>query len=154
LQVKNQLGKLASGGVNILLTNVKSVINSHFFLFYNIYHIYFFSPMEQNIYTILITLITVLTSTAAWKFYERKLSMKAMKEKGEQRDSEMFRDDLRERVVKLETLLQESAKEKDKMRENIILLTAQVSKLEVEVEFLRKDNEMLRAENNALRSRL
>jgi hypothetical protein len=112
LQGKNQLGKLVIGGVNILFTNVKSVINSHFFLFYNIYHIYFFSPMEQNIYTILITLITVLTSTAAWKFYERKLSMKAMKEKGEQRDSEMFRDDLRERVVKLETLLQESAKEK------------------------------------------
>lgn len=110
--------------------------------------------MEQNIYTILITLITVLTSTAAWKFYERKLSIKAMKEKGEQRDSEMFRDDLRERVVKLETLLQESAKEKDRMRENIILLTAQVSKLEVEVEFLRKDNEMLRAENNALRARI
>jgi len=110
--------------------------------------------MEENIYTILITLITVLTSTAAWKFYEKKLNVKSMKEKGEQKDSELFRDDLRDRVVKLETLLQESAKEKDKMRENIILLTSQVSKLSVEVEFLRKDNEMLRAENNALRTKI
>lgn len=110
--------------------------------------------MEENIYTIFITLITVLTSTAAWKFYEKKLNVKSMKEKGEQKDSELFRDDLRERVIKLETLLQESAKEKDKMRENIILLTAQVSKLSVEVEFLRKDNEMLRAENNALRTKI
>jgi chromosome segregation ATPase len=62
--------------------------------------------------------------------------------------------EMNQRIVKLETLLSESSKEKDKMRENIILLTAQISKLEVEVEFLRKDNEMLRAENNALRSRL
>jgi hypothetical protein len=110
--------------------------------------------MEQNIYTIIITLLTVLTSTAAWKYYERKLSLKAKKEEDDSQDSRLFRDDLRERIVKLETLLSESAKEKDKMRDNIILLTAQVSKLEVEVDFLRKDNEKLRAENSALRARI
>jgi hypothetical protein len=110
--------------------------------------------MEQNIYTIIITLLTVLTSTAAWKYYEKKLSLKAKKEEDDSQDSRLFRDDLRERIVKLETLLSESAKEKDKMRDNIILLTAQVSKLEVEVDFLRKDNEKLRAENSALRARI
>jgi hypothetical protein len=110
--------------------------------------------MEQNIYTIIITLLTVLTSTAAWKYYERKLSLKAKKEEDDSQDSRLFRDDLRERIVKLETLLNESSKEKDKMRENIILLTSQLSKLEVEVDFLRKDNEKLRAENSALRARI
>jgi hypothetical protein len=110
--------------------------------------------MEQNIYTILITLVTVLTSTAAWKYYEKRLSMKAKREDDETKDGKLFRDDLRERIVKLETLLQESSKEKDKMRDNIILLTSQLSKLEVEVDFLRKDNEKLRAENSALRSRI
>jgi len=54
-------------------------------------------------------------------------------------------------VLKLETLLIESSKEKDTMRESILVLTAQVSKLEVEVDFLRKDNEKLREENNILR---
>ena len=68
------------------------------------------------------------------------------------KDGKMFRDDLRDRVLKLETLLVESSKEKDKMRENIISLTSQVSRLEVEVEFLRKDNEALRSENNLLRA--
>jgi len=110
--------------------------------------------MEQNIYTILITLVTVLTSTAAWKYYEKRLSMKSKREDDETKDGKLFRDDLRERIVKLETLLQESSKEKDKMRDNIILLTSQLSKLEVEVDFLRKDNEKLRAENSALRSRI
>lgn len=108
--------------------------------------------MEQQVYTIIITLLTVLTSTAAWKFYERKLNLKAKKEENNTLDGRLFRDDLRERIVKLETLLVESSKEKDKMRENIVVLTAQVSKLEVEVEFLRKDNETLRAENHLLRA--
>jgi len=80
--------------------------------------------------------------------------MKAKREDDETKDGKLFRDDLRERIVKLETLLQESSKEKDKMRDNIILLTSQLSKLEVEVDFLRKDNEKLRAENSALRSRI
>jgi len=108
--------------------------------------------MEQQVYTIIITLLTVLTSTAAWKFYERRINLKAKKEQENTIDGRMFRDDLRERIVKLETLLSESSKEKDKMRENIVMLTAQISKLEVEVEFLRKDNETLRAENHLLRA--
>ena len=110
--------------------------------------------MEQHLVTILVTLLTVLTSNAAWKFYEKRMFLKQRQEENQHKDGELYRDDLRERIVKLETLLDESSKEKDKMRENIILLTAQVSKLEVEVEFLRKDNEMLRAENNALRARI
>jgi len=108
--------------------------------------------MEQQIYTIFVTLITVLTSTAAWKFYEKRMSLKAKKEDDMSKDGKMFRDDLRDRVLKLETLLTESSKEKDKMRENIVSLTSQVSRLEVEVEFLRKDNEALRSENNLLRA--
>lgn len=133
---------------------MKSVTKCHTFFLFIIFICIFSLTMEQNIYTILITLVTVLTSTAAWKYYEKRLSMKAKREDDETKDGKLFRDDLRERIVKLETLLQESSKEKDKMRDNIILLTSQLSKLEVEVDFLRKDNEKLRAENSALRSRI
>jgi len=108
--------------------------------------------MEQQIYTIVITLLTVLTSTAAWKYYEKRLNLKAKKDEDNSKDGRLYRDDLRDRVLKLETLLGESSKEKDKMRENIVSLTSQVSRLEVEVEFLRKDNESLRAENHLLRA--
>jgi regulator of replication initiation timing len=40
------------------------------------------------------------------------------------------------------------------MRENIIVLTTSLSRLEVEVDFLRKENEKLRAENQLLRTRV
>lgn len=109
--------------------------------------------MEQHLVTILVTLITVLTSNAAWKFYEKRMLLKQRQEENQHKEGELYRDDLRERIVKLETLLDESSKEKDKMRENIILLTTSVSKLEVEVDFLRKENEKLRAENNFLRTK-
>ena len=109
--------------------------------------------IEQHLVTILVTLITVLTSNAAWKFYEKRMLLKQRQEENQHKEGELYRDDLRERIVKLETLLDESSKEKDKMRENIILLTTSVSKLEVEVDFLRKENEKLRAENNFLRTK-
>ena len=100
----------------------------------------------DSIWTVIITLITILGSTSAWKYYEKRAEVK--------RDDDNFvKQDCRERIAKLEVLLKESSEEKDKMRDNIILLTSQLSKLEVEVDFLRKDNEKLRAENSALRSR-
>jgi hypothetical protein len=110
--------------------------------------------MEQHLVTILVTLITVLTSNAAWKYYEKRMLLKQRQEENQHKDGELYRDDLRERIVKLETLLDESSKEKDKMRENIIVLTTSFSRLEVEVDFLRKENEKLRAENQLLRTRV
>ena len=101
--------------------------------------------MEQQIYTIVITLITVLTSTAAWKFWERKLAIQTKKEMIGHRD-DMMCDDLRERVVKLETLLEESAKDKEKMRMTITELTAEVAKLHIQVEYFQKENDRLRVE--------
>jgi predicted nuclease with TOPRIM domain len=56
----------------------------------------------------------------------------------------MFRDDLRERVKRLEQLLQESSEEKDEMRDQILSLTKEVSELRVKVSFLEKENERLK----------
>lgn len=110
--------------------------------------------MEQQIITVIISILTVLTSATAWKFWEKRMVLNAEKDKDLKADGRLFREDLKDRVLKLETLLTESSKEKDKMRENIIILTAQISKLEVEVEFLRRENEMLRQENHLLRSKV
>ena len=109
--------------------------------------------LEGHLYTVIITIVTFLFSNAAWKFYEKRMILKQRKDENSQKDGQLYRDDLRERIVKLETLLDESSKEKDKMRENIILLTTSVSRLEVEVDFLRKENEKLRTENQYLKGR-
>lgn len=87
----------------------------------------------ESIWTVLITLITVLGSTSAWKFYEKRSDSK--------RDDDNFiKQDCRDRIAKLEVLLAESSQEKDKMRETILNLTEKVSALTVKVEFLQKEN--------------
>ena len=98
----------------------------------------------DNISTVLVTLFTVLFSAGAWKFYETKMKLKAKDAQDEKNDQNMYRDDLRERVKRLEQLLQESSEEKDEMRDQILSLTKEVSELRVKVSFLEKENERLK----------
>lgn len=87
-------------------------------------------------WTVIMTAITVLGSTSAWRYYERR----ALKR---ERDEEIIRKDCTDRISKLEVLLSESSKEKDEMRKTILKLTEQVAALAVKVEFLQKENSEL-----------
>jgi predicted RNase H-like nuclease (RuvC/YqgF family) len=83
----------------------------------------------ENIYSVIITALTVLTGTGAWRYYEKRA------QKREESDNFM-RNDCRTRIAKLEALLQKSSEEKDDLRGIIITLTAQVARLETEVKYL------------------
>lgn len=98
----------------------------------------------DNLTTILVSVITVLFSAGAWKFYENRLKLKVETYKNEKNEQTMYRDDLKDRVKKLEELLTESSKEKDEMRYQILILTKEVSELRVKVSFLEKENERLK----------
>lgn len=98
----------------------------------------------DNLTTVVVTLITVLFSAGAWKFYEAKMKLSADNEKEEKNDKNMYRDDLKERVKRLEQLLEISSDEKDQMRLQILALTQEVSELRVKVSFLEKENERLK----------
>ena len=56
----------------------------------------------------------------------------------------MYRDDLRERVKRLEQLLIDGNEEKTIMHDQILSLTKEVSALNVKVDFLEKENERLK----------
>ena len=87
----------------------------------------------SSIWTVLVTAITVLGSTSAQKFYERKIELK--------KDEDNFiKQDCRDRISKLEALLKESSEEKEKMRVTILSLTEKVAALTVKVEFLQKES--------------
>jgi len=90
----------------------------------------------ENIYSVLITAITVLGGAGAWRYYEKRAIRK-------EKDEEFIRHDCRDRIAKLEALLASSSQEKDEMRNLIIQLTAQVAELRVKVEFLSAENEKL-----------
>ena len=93
----------------------------------------------DNMYTVLITAISVLGGTTAFRYYEKRAQRK-------ERDEEFIRHDCRDRIAKLEALLIESSKEKDEMRALILQLTAQVAELRMKVEFLSDENDKLAKE--------
>lgn len=88
---------------------------------------------QESIWTVLITVVTVLGSASAWRFYEKRAMRK-------ERDEEFIRHDCKDRISKLEVLLENSSKEKDEMRSTILRLTEQVAALAVKVEYLQKEN--------------
>jgi|TARA_R110000868_G_scaffold399939_1_gene673985 hypothetical protein len=85
----------------------------------------------ENIYTVLITAITVLGSTSAWRFYERKMDKK--------KENELdFKYDCRARIDKLELLLSQSSLEKEELRKTILDLSTKLAALVTKVEIMEK----------------
>ena len=87
-------------------------------------------------YSVIITAITVLGGTGAWRYYEKRALNK-------ERDDEFIRHDCKDRISKLEALLENSSKEKDELRSMVLALTKEVAALSVKVEFLTKENDKL-----------
>ncbi len=87
----------------------------------------------ENIYSVLITAVTVLGGTGAWRYYEKRALHK-------ERDEDFIRHDCKDRITKLEALLEASSKEKDDLRSMVLTLTKEVAALTVKVEFLTREN--------------
>ena len=90
----------------------------------------------ENIYSVLITAITVLGGASAFRYYEKRAQRK-------ERDEEFIRHDCKDRIAKLEALLVQAGKEKDELRNMVLALTKEVAALSVKVEFLTKENDEL-----------
>ena len=83
---------------------------------------------QNNLWSVLITAITVLGGTSAFRYYEKRAMRK-------ERDDEFIRHDCKDRIAKLEALLENSSKEKDELRSMVLDLTREVAALRVKVEF-------------------
>lgn len=90
----------------------------------------------ENVYSVLITAITVLGGTGAWRYYEKRAINK-------EKDEEFIRHDCKDRIAKLEALLISAGKEKDDLRNMVLALTKEVAALTVKVEYLTKENDKL-----------
>jgi hypothetical protein len=83
----------------------------------------------DNVWSVLITAITVLSGTSAFRYYEKRAIRK-------ERDDEFIRHDCKDRITKLEALLERSSQEKDEMRAQILDLVAEVAALRTEIKYL------------------
>ncbi len=100
----------------------------------------------ENIYSVLITLVTVLGGTGAWRYYEKRAMAK-------ERDEDFIRHDCKDRIAKLEALLESASKEKDELRNMVLSLTKEVAALTVKVEFLTRENDELNKKNKTSKSK-
>ena len=80
-------------------------------------------------WSVLITAITVLGGTSAFRYYERRAMNR-------ERDDEFIRHDCKDRITKLEALLEKSSYEKDEMRAQILELVSEVAALRTEIKYL------------------
>jgi phage shock protein A len=90
----------------------------------------------ENVYSVLITAVTILGGGGAWRYYERRAMHK-------EKDEDFIRHDCKDRISKLEALLEQSASEKDELRTMVLNLTREVAALTVKVEYLTKENDDL-----------
>lgn len=99
----------------------------------------------ESIYAVIITLITVLGSAGAWRYYEKRAQDKKDEE-------DYIKDDCARRIDRLEALLEKSSKEKDELREKILELTKDVAELTIKVKYLEMENKRLLEINNQILS--
>jgi len=97
----------------------------------------------ESIYAVIITLVTVLGSAGAWRYYEKRA-----KERKE--DEDYIKDDCAKRIDRLEALLEKSSEEKDDLREKILELTKDVAELTIKVKYLEMENKRLLELNNQI----
>lgn len=101
----------------------------------------------ENVYSVLIAIISVLGSAAAFRYYEKRAMHK-------ERDEDFIRHDCRDRISKLEAMLVESSREKDDLRQMVLTLTKEVAALTVKVEFLTKENDELHKKSTLQKRRI
>jgi len=87
----------------------------------------------ENIYTVLITVITTLGGTSAWRYFERRAAHK-------EDDERYIRMDCQTRITKLEILLEKASEEKDGLRALVLHLSTEVAKLQTQIAFLETQN--------------
>jgi len=82
-----------------------------------------------SIYSVLMTAITTLGGAAAWRYYEKRAEKK-------EKDEDWVKSDCKDRISKLEALLEASSKEKETMRAQILELSTMVAKLQTQIQYL------------------
>jgi len=83
----------------------------------------------ENIYTVLITIVSTLGGASAFRYYEKRAQNK-------EKDEHWIKNDCQTRISKLENLLDQSSKEKDELRNMVLKLSVQVAELVSKIKYL------------------
>ena len=103
---------------------------------------------QTTILTVVGSVIAALTSTKAWDYYAKRAEKRDKEKIVEDKEKNLYRDDLKDEVSKLREELKAAYKEKEdqmvKFQEEITQLAQDLAAMRVRVEFLEKENQHLR----------
>lgn len=106
--------------------------------------------MKQEYVTLLTAIATALAGSKLWDWLQKKSELKLEKEKADEDRLVQYRDDLRERVAKLEAMLDSQNSERIALLQKIGELTAELSAMKVKLEFLVQENSDLKKRLNGV----
>ena len=89
--------------------------------------------MDQGLITVIITIITTLGGAKAWDFYSKRLEAKDISESNKNKEKNLFRDDLRERVAVLEQKLEDSRADNESLLESITQLKVSLAEFKFNI---------------------
>lgn len=87
----------------------------------------------ENIYTVLISVVSTLGGAGAWRYYEKRAQKK-------EQDERWMQNECQSRISKLEALLEQSSKEKDELRGMVLKLSVEVAQLTTKIAYLETNN--------------
>jgi len=100
-------------------------------------------------------IITALTSANAWQFWQGRSKRLQSEKRAEQKEKNLYRDDLRGKVEKLESYIEMMREQRDEemkeMSNRIISLHEEIASLRTKVSYLEEENTRLRGQNGSSR---
>lgn len=91
----------------------------------------------DNIASVVIAIVGVLGGAGAWQYYAKKLELKHQNNKDQNKDNNLFRDQILNEVDRLKQELAQA-------QEKVLTLTGEVSTLRERVKNLEKENDRLK----------
>lgn len=86
--------------------------------------------------TIILAVIASLSGTGAWNYYKLKLDARSKELQDQRKDGNLFRDDLRERIIKLETKVEECENSREDLLKEMITVRESLAEFKTRVSFL------------------
>lgn len=100
--------------------------------------------MTQDTITLITAVVTALAGSKLWDWLQRRSELSlTVQQKGDERLAE-YRDDLRDRVAKLEGIIDSQQTERITLLQQIGQLNADLAAMKVKLEFLEAENTRLK----------
>lgn len=100
--------------------------------------------MKQDYTTLIAAIFTALAGSKLWDWLQKRGELNLAKEKLSDEKLAEYRDDLRERVAKLEGLIDSQQSERIALLQQIGQLNAELAAMKVKLEFLVNENTQLK----------